>query len=437
MAAIVTNAFKNDILDKLFSEVDSAGNNFYVGIAKTLPWPDGDTLQSPVLSQKLETDLRDSLQSVKRVSAYSRVATRYNWSNGAVYSAWAADGVPDNPFYVLTDELKVYLCIQQGKNSVGSPLVSTIKPTSVSTTPETTADGYVWKFLYTLGAIQSNNFLSANYIPVRTYDSDTAVETFEVAAFGVQSASTPGQVVNVNVTAGGSGYTSATVTIVGDGTGATAVATVSGSAVTKIEMTNYGSGYTRATAVITGTGNGAAASVNVSLDGLGADPEKDIKSNAIMYHTKIDGTEGGDFIVNNDFRQVALLRNPITPLDSDFSGLSGVALKRMKIQAGYTQQPALDDVITSVSGASGVVDFFDGSGNIIWYHQTAATGYRDFVAGEAINGYSGLTIDTIGNDPFIPPDINNQSGDLLYVSNRSSVTRASDQIDDVKIIIKV
>ena len=437
MTAIVTNAFKNDILSKLYSEVDSAGNNFYVGIAKTLPWPDGDTLQDPVLSQKLETDLRDSLQSVKRVAAYSRVATRYNWSNGSVYSAWTADSTPVNPFYVLTDELKVYLCIQQGKNSTGSPVVSSVKPTAVTTTPETTADGYVWKYLYTLGAVQSNNFLSANYVPVRTYDSDTAVETYEVAAFAVQTAATAGQVVNVDVTAGGSGYTSATVSFSGDGVGAAGTVTVSGGAVTKIEMTNYGSGYTRATAIIAGTGTGATATVNVSLDGLGADPESDIKSDSIMYHTKLDGTEGGDFIVNNDFRQVALLRNPITPLDSDFSGLTGVALKRMSVQAGYSQQPTFDDVITSVSGASGVVDQFDGSGNVIWYHQTSETGYQDFLAGEVINGYTGLAIDSAGSDPFISPDINNQSGDLLYVSNRSSVTRASDQIDDVKIIIKV
>lgn len=77
-----------------------------------------------------------------------------------------------------------------------------------------------------------------------------------------------GNVNSASVTAGGTGYTTApTVTISGGGgSGATAVATVSGGAVTGITITNSGSGYTTTpTIAIGGPGTGAAASLVMSF----------------------------------------------------------------------------------------------------------------------------------------------------------------------------
>ena len=70
----------------------------------------------------------------------------------------------------------------------------------------------------------------------------------------------------VAVTAGGSGYTSATtVVITGDGAGATAIAYVSNGAVIGIGLTNQGAGYTTASVVIVGAGTGAAAAAQIGL----------------------------------------------------------------------------------------------------------------------------------------------------------------------------
>ena len=45
--------------------------------------------------------------------------------------------------------------------------VSTIQPTgNTDGTPFDTVDGYIWKFLYSIGALDANKFISANYIPV-------------------------------------------------------------------------------------------------------------------------------------------------------------------------------------------------------------------------------------------------------------------------------
>ena len=65
----------------------------------------------------------------------------------------------------------------------------------------------------------------------------------------------------INVTTPGSGYTTATVNITGDGTGAAAVAIISGGAISQVVITNPGSGYTTSAATIIGDGTGAILAV--------------------------------------------------------------------------------------------------------------------------------------------------------------------------------
>ena len=95
------------------------------------------------------------------------------------------------------------------------------------------------------------------------------------APAGVQSIQTlrqlsvAGQIGFVKVTAGGSGYTHATVSIKGIGAGATATALIANGAVIGIALLSPGAGYgaqgTVAVATITGDGQGAAAVVSVGL----------------------------------------------------------------------------------------------------------------------------------------------------------------------------
>jgi hypothetical protein len=96
-----------------------------------------------------------------------------------------------------------------------------------------------------------------------------------VVPAGVQSMqtsrqlSTAGQIGFVKVTAGGSGYTHATVSLSGSGTGATAIAYIAGGKLIGIALTNPGAGYgaigSIATVTITGDGTGAAATASVGL----------------------------------------------------------------------------------------------------------------------------------------------------------------------------
>lgn len=70
----------------------------------------------------------------------------------------------------------------------------------------------------------------------------------------------------ISVTEGGANYTNPTVTIYGDGTGATAKATVVGGSITAIEILTGGSNYTQATVVISDS-TGVGATANAVLKG--------------------------------------------------------------------------------------------------------------------------------------------------------------------------
>ena len=63
------------------------------------------------------------------------------------------------------------------------------------------------------------------------------------------------------------------------------------------------------------------------------------------------------------------------------------------------------------------------------------------VSGEAItetNGNGAGTLTTTASDlPFIEPEIDTRDGEILYVDNRASVTRASDQTEDIKVVIQI
>ena len=63
--------------------------------------------------------------------------------------------------------MSYHYCVQQAKNAAGSSLVSNNQP-SGNTTGDAfaTADGYVWKFLYCIGALTAAKFLSSNFLPV-------------------------------------------------------------------------------------------------------------------------------------------------------------------------------------------------------------------------------------------------------------------------------
>lgn len=451
--ATVTNPLKKQVISSIQSDFADSAENYFAVIGRSEDWNDSDIAPTVVNTAREERNFRLGAQSAKNIIDLSFVVPRYNWSSGAIYSAYddAQVGYPAQTYYVMNDNNQVYMCIQQSKNASGQAQVSTVQPSGNTTgTPFDTADGYVWKFLYSISALDATKYISANYLPIKLQgatDSDSPAADVEQLA--VQNNAVVGQIVGYAVDSGGSGYTSTpTITVTGNGTKAKAGATISGGQVVKVELIdssgNYtlGSGYDFADVAVTGGGSPTKpASVRAILStplGLGGDPRDDLRSTAIMFNVKPEGTENTDFIVGNDFRQVGLMKDLKDSSGTvDFTASTGIILKQLKLSSVTSGFTADNTIEGSTSGVQALIDKVDSSN--IWYHQTEATGFGNFDSGENITETDGNGAGVLNASfaPYINPEIDAFSGQLLYIDNRAAITRATDQTEDIKIVIQI
>ena len=458
MVAIITDKFKRQVLNDIFTNVVDSAATYYIGIGRSNDWNATDAAPTPLNTAKEERDFRLNLQSIKKGEDVSYVIPRYNWSSGTIYAAYDdhVQGYPTNAYYVMTDELAIYICLQQGKDNTGSAVASTVKPTGTSLDPITTADGYVWKYLYGQTALRSTKFTSANYIPVQFIDSagvsDPALEQEQKA---IQDAAVKGQVIGIKLDNGGTGYTSApTITFTGNGTKAPgATATVYNGTIVKVEMNDsgtgksFGAGYDYASVAFSGGGGtGAHARAVLSTPkGIGGDARDDLRSSAIMFNSKLIGDETNSFITSNDYRQVGLIKDPkVGPdsADSDFEGPAANVLNKLKfgsIAQNFSEDKTIEG---STSSAKAYIDNADSS--YVWYHQTDSTGFATFIEGETVteldgNGEGILDSASVDGDTlaYIKGTVDPLSGTILYIDNRAAIERDPAQTEDIKVIIQL
>ena len=266
------------------------------------------------------------------------------------------------------------------------------------------------------------------------------------------------------VTAGGSGYTSAPDVIVrGDGTNALAIATVSGGAVTAITVSsagsgteaNKGDGYTVADLLIgsvtSGGGTSAAGRAIITPSGgHGIDPVKELGAFYVAVNSQLSGSEGGDLTVGNDFRQISLIKKPQN-FGTDVTATATTLRARKALvlaSAGSVSGFAVDQVIVgSSSGAKAYLVEIDTTNKVLYYVQNSKTGYADFVSGDTITGTlpsggSSVLNTTSGTTWYgqatngYGPEVKMNSGQLLFLENRDAINRSSSQIEDIKLIIE-
>ena len=472
MTATITSPLRRFILDEIKGRKDSNGDKFYAAIGRSQEWNATDVSPTPDGSYHEERDFRNNMQSVKLITDASFVVPRYNWSSGTFYDAYDDQSTGNsNPYYVVNSNQQVYMVLRKSISNTGVAIASTIEPTgNTSGTPFKTSDGYVWKMIYSISSATANKFQSANFMPVEFIDKDSAggVSGTRLAAFSsnqteqlaIQEASVLGQVVGYAIDNPGSGYSSApTLTITGDGSSAVATATISGGAVVKVIPTedgsgnlvqaNFGSGYNFASVTVSGGSPDSAAIIRPIIStangGFGKDPVKDLRSNALMFNAKPSGAERADFFINQQFRQVGLLKNPELgdSTSSPFTEETGNTLRTLNF-ASLSKAFEKDQVITGgTSGAKAIVDF-DSTGptglaqGTLFIHQTDSNGFTSFTTGETITASGGSTGVLLGSSRHdSSPEVDPQSGELLYIDNRSAITRASGQTEDLKIVIQV
>ena len=474
MAAIITEKFRLHNA-KQFREVASeSGNDMYMFIGRPSAWSDDSNPPTPVDSLNDEFDAYANMVALKKVAStdVSHAIVRRDWTSGTAYDEYRHNYSSSNTatsgastlwastFYVMTDDYNVYKCIS---NNSGAN--STAKPDHTTVAIPTESDGYKWKFMYSLSASEVIKFVTSDFIPVKTLGAKAAVEgdagALNTAAsddgsaqWDVENGAVDGTIEHIRITAAGTGYNDKTYTvaIAGDGSSATASITVSSGAVTGATINAVGSGYSVASInnatfeAAAGSGNGATFDVIVSpKNGHGADPVEELGGNYVIVNSRLEYAEGsGDFPTDNDFRQIGLIVNPTNLGTTTLSSASTLSATNAFTMASGATMPSVDDKIRNAStlaagSAAGIVVSVDSTNRIVSYlPSTGSTDlYNDFSASDTVFSSAGGNLGTISSVDSTRPEVQRNSGDIVYIENRGAVARAADQIEDIKLIIEM
>ena len=454
-------------------------------------------------NQEEKFALYDEMIAYKRInSANARhVIRRVNWATGITYDMWRPDyssqkqtatsqsslASSDAKYAVLNaTAYEVFTCLYNGTSSTNPSGVASTYVPSTNPSNGTYANGiykepsgnYVWKYMYTIPTDDVIKFLSSDFMPV-VLNSD------------VQSGAVNGAIGAVILRDPGANLPTSTTlyaAILGDGTGGKVAITTNGSGVitgVTVLANAAGSGYTYANvilksgflftdtglstpATVGGTATGSVEVVIPPQGGYGADPVMELNSKRIMTNIRLTYAEGsGDFPVDNDFRRIGILQEPLQYGSSNYySDDTATGLYAIKI-TGATGNYIVDEEITQTIGGviskGKVVSWVLDTGSIalpytgvlkyiqlpdIHTHNGVVVPFQSISTPNSIVGYSSgisgtvqvaFTTALLGSN-FVTglalPEIKNNSGELIYIENRRLITRAPDQIEDIKLVIE-
>lgn len=398
----------------------------------------------------------------------------------------------DANYFVMNSEYSVYICIDNGSsgintlgnNSLDEPKFTDVDPSKAGLSE----DGYIWKYLFTVSPSDIIKFDSTDYIaipPNWEFSTNTQIQAVRENA---DSTINNNQIKKVYIENPGSGYTPGTheLNIIGDGTGGKVVVEVDdvSTSITSVIVSSGGKGYTFALVdlgPISPSSGGVAAKLIPIIPpskGHGYDIYKELGADRILLYTRFDDSNK-DFPTDTKFSQIGIIKNPktlgsgLTFTDGEFSSL--YAIKFSSVSGSIS----VGDIIrqnTSNGLARGYVCSYDSETKVLKYYQDRSLYLNPFNYDETdyigisesgkvisfestttpvttITGFSGI-IDTsyvgitttIGtkiinlgtqfSNGLSYPEINKNTGELIYIDNRPLVSRNPRQKEDIKIILE-
>lgn len=432
---------------QLYNLLDIGANSYlppirqsymYVVLGKQNAWNDG-TEVIPDASES-ESDLYDVYRNgmfAKQLSYdnASLVTRRINWTMGTVYSTYdqavnlfVNDQVD---YYVLNSKDQVFKCLSNnnGATSDYEPQL-TLSSTSLEEPYLQTEDGYKWKYLYTLSAIQRQKFLDDDWMPV-TYNKF------------VRASAIPGGIDIVEITNTGNNYTNGStqsiIKVSGDGTGAVLKANVADGHVIDIIIQDRGKNYSYATLtfddIVGGIGTNASADVILSpSDGHGYDPVHELLAYNIMFNCDFEASESGLFPTENDYRQVSAIHNPKTyGTSSLLASKTATLYTKIKVSPGvgvYTNDETVYQGSTFADATfTGSVIAFDEVKNELYLNNVRGS----ITNNSTIKGTLSGSIRVVNSTT--PPTMQPYSGKVLYISDTLPVRRDPAQTERIRFIL--
>lgn len=415
----------------------SPNTNLYIVYGRAIPWANDANPPTPNTSVATEYEIWNNMIGGKKITGNEmrHVIPRYNWTTDTKYVAYdhLNSGLyEDNVrFYIVTQDFNVYKCLSNNYNAN-----STVEPTAINPASVTqTADGYTWKYMYTLTDEEKLNFTTASFIPVRTVGSDDGSTQWTV-----QTSAIDGSIDTVFVTNGGSGYTNVSnlnVIITGDGSGATATASINtiSQVVSNVTMTSYGTGYTYASVSITG-GGGSGAQARPIIPppgGHGSNPLYELGGCRVMIDAKIRNSEGGILPTSNDFRQIGIIKDPYL-LDTTDVATNTAFFQGQTITTAGSGDFTIDEYVyqgpslVSSTYSARVLEWDSANGKVKVVNISGTPLAGTLTGASSTTARYVTSVDDIDFHPY--------SGQLLYIDNIKPIIRSPDQTESFKIVLK-
>ena len=481
----------------------AADNNNVAGVSDSNP-------PLPIDDVTTENYVWDAMIAAKRINStdINYAIPRRNWSSGFVADMYednirppsSTDSVGNVTTGGYTSLWESNFCFITSNYGVYKVLYNAKGVAHTGTEPTASDNGeapfwsgnYLLKYMYTLTNTEADRFFTTNFIPVPSNRNSPITNG-------------SGKLHVVDIINSGTGYTGDNgngpyyTPIKGDGTGAILKFYLSGGSIkdfgpndstdtviiddttlaTNLQNTGYTYGYVDLVTSgnvystfdsVSGLQNpvsfsGSSANIRPiipPIGGHGYDPVSELGAHFVMLNIQLSQSEGDDITINNDFRQLGIV---VDPLDKGSSNRSSDNTRRQTYAVNFssvTGSFTIDEKITQVStGAVGRVVDWDSTNKILYYVQERHLNYGvsssyNYVAFSGSNNIEGSDSGAIGTvnysaSPTITlPNQNTivfdagycnhemepDSGNIIYLENRKPISRAADQTEDIKITIE-
>ena len=441
MPAIITNGFRTYNADNFIGSFST--NKMYLMIGKADAWsgaslgqytegsPTDTAIPTPIDTTVAPFIHHNDMIAAKliNVSDVSHVVKRVDWTSGTVYSEYDhnQDDQIDQTFFVMTDQYNVYKCIS---NYGGA--ASTVKPTGQSTSISETSDNYRWKFMYEVQQADVLKYVTTDWIPIKYLALDDGNLQWDV-----QQAAVDGSLEHIDVTAGGTGYVNTNTGTAQAGSTSTTInlaATASATDDIYNSMTVY---------ISSGTGSGQ---IKVITDYVGSTKVATVSAwtttpdatsvYEIMPAVTITTTEGsgaaarcssviGGIIKKVSMTAVGTLYRSGTATITGGGGTGATLEPRIGPKGGHGKNAK-----TELGGAYVMINI-----------RLVGTEGGDFTVGDdfrkviliANPNASGAAATA---STYTGAEMDDDSGEQIYIEYRAPINRASDQTEDVKLVVE-
>ena len=458
---------------------------------------ENNTWDTVIALKKINTsDVRQVVRKVTWSSGRIYDYYRHDYSTSKIPKHSSGTSLYSANYYVVNSDYRVYICLQNGtdpdtpdgKPSLDEPTFTDLEPRSAGSS----GDGYIWKYLYTISPSDIVKFESTDFMPVplnwETNSTDSAVRDNAI----------DGSIKIVVITDRGVGLGTANrtytrVPIKGDGTGAECTIVINNDQkVESVTVSNQGSGYTYGNVdliagnIPTGTSRPAFDVIIPPKGGHGKNIYRELGATNVMLYSRIENdTENPDFITGNQIARIGIIENPLGYNSSQLLGLdkASAAYALRLTGTGYSSATFTPDSIvtqtvgTGVTAAGKVISYDQTTGVLKYWQDRTLSGFNTVGTAQSsptygydlteftsspltggsitiLGGSTNLSINTSFTGPstsinnrtyylgqyfeqgISTPEVKKYSGNIIYVDNRPSITRSSNQKEDIKVILQ-